>query len=93
MIENEQNKKLFERMVAVFEKRGLKTFAFEWQGTRVPRQIKFPEGSQRDVSYMRNGILIFNDKTSAVYGRLKDIYPKQPQRILVGYDSLTHQKE
>ena len=86
------NKSLVDRLIAQYQERGMDTFAFEWEGTRVPKTVTFPNGSEKTVQYMRDGIFLFTDRTDAVYGRLADIYPEQPQSVLVGYVPSMHQK-
>lgn len=85
MEEDQRNKALVERVTAQFKRMGMDAFIFDWEGTRVPDTIKFPDGSEKPVNYMRDGMLFFKDRTSAVYERLDDIFPRQPQSVLVGY--------
>ncbi len=86
------NKALVERLIAKYQERGMDTFAFEWEGTRIPRTVTFPSGLEKTVQYMRDGLFSFTDNTNAVYVRLADSYPKQPQSVLVAYDQTMHQK-
>ena len=86
------NKVLVERLMAQYQERGMDTFAFEWTGTRVPKTITFPSGLEKTVQYMSDGLFLFTDNTNAVYERLADVYPKQPQSVLVAYDPSMHQK-
>jgi hypothetical protein len=92
MVGDEQNKALRERLIAQYKRRGMEAFVFTWEGSRVPDKVIFPDGLEREVSYIRDGILLFRDNASAVYDRFDDIYPKQPQSIMVGFSSIKHSK-
>ena len=82
---DEMNKKL----KALLEMRpyGTATEAFlhTWRGTnRTPKSIRFPEGLEREVGYMHDGIITFRDgkASSATYERLLD-YPSELKAIVV----------
>ncbi len=86
------NKALVDLLITQYEARGMDAFIFEWNGTRTPEKVTFPDGQEKIVGYMRDGMLLFKDKSSAVYERLADIYPQQPQSVLIGYTPSMHQK-
>ncbi len=81
----DKNKTLIEKLKTSYMTNGMESFILEWNGTRVPEEVKFPEGVTRKVQYMRDGMLLFRDNTSAIYERLEDDFPKQPQSIIIGY--------
>lgn len=89
---DEKNKALVERLIDEYKKRGLNTFLFKWEGSRVPATVTFPDGIEKKVGYMRDGFISFADGTNAVYDRLED-YPCQPLSMYVGYDLSKHRKE
>ena len=92
MIGNEQNQKLIEHLMAQYQEKGMDTFAFEWTGTRVPQIVTFPNGLEKTVQYMRDGLFLFTDSTSAVYERLADTFPEQPQSVFIAYNPSMHRK-
>lgn len=56
------------------------SFEFEWEGPlRVPKIVTFPDGSSKEVGYMRDGSIIFQDETVGKYERIVDD-PKQPKQ-------------
>ena len=61
-------------------------FVHAWRdSSRVPRTITFPEGLERTVEYIRDGILTFNDNgLAATYERVLD-YPSETKAIVVYY--------
>ena len=49
-------------------------FTFEWTGTRVPKQVVFPDGSVETTQYMRDGLIMFISGKSAGYERIDPNY-------------------
>lgn len=75
---------LARTLLASFRKKGMTTFEYEWNGTRYPEIIKFPDGSERKICLMGHSVIAFEDKVLALYERLSED-PEKPQRIRVGY--------
>lgn len=44
-------------------------FTAKWEGKRTPVTVKFPDGTERQVNYMRDGIILFTDNFSCGYER------------------------
>ena len=64
-------------------------FLFEWKDqSRVPRTVKFPDGLERTVGYMRDGILVFAGGAGATYERVVDDLREPIQSIVVYYKIL-----
>lgn len=59
-------------------------FLVEWEGSdRVPKKITFPDGSERKVGYMRDGIMNFlNSNEFVSYERVLD-HPSPTKSIVV----------
>ncbi len=47
-------------------------FTVSWEGARVPKSIVLPDGSERKVSYMRDGICVLSGGVSATYTRISN---------------------
>jgi hypothetical protein len=87
LLGNEVNKALVDRLTNEYSCRGMEAFFFSWEGGRTPDTVTSPEGIEKKVGYMRDGLIFFKDGTQAVYDRIADDYPKQPQSIIVAYSS------
>lgn len=59
-------------------------FLYEWEGhSRVPKTIKFPDGLEKRVNYMRDGVMAFkNEEIMVTYERLLD-HPSKIKSIVV----------
>jgi len=59
----------------------------EWQGThRVPQQVTLETTAQtKQVEYMRDGIIVFTDYTTALYERVIDDPASPVQSIVLAY--------
>ncbi len=89
----EQNAELVERLTIEYKAEGIDTFVTEWTGSRVPKTVTFPNGLEKTVNHMRDGVLIFSDETTALYTRLQDVMPTSlPQSALIAYSPSMHQK-
>lgn len=47
-------------------------FTSKWEDKRTPVTVKFPDGTERRVSYMRDGLILFTDNFSCGYERKSD---------------------
>ncbi len=63
---------------------GTEAFFFEWEGTRVPRTVTFPDGTELKTGYMRDGILQF-DGFYATYERIRDVDNELTKSMVVYY--------
>ncbi len=79
------------RLTEEYKEQGMETFSFEWQGTKTPKKVTFPDGLEKEVAYMKDGLLMFQDHSTVIYERLSD-NPEKPQCILVGYKPTPHPK-
>ena len=49
------------------------SFNFAWvAGKRTPDTVILPDGTVKTVAYMRDGLILFTDNTSASYERMGD---------------------
>ncbi len=81
----EANNAKVEKLIKEYTLKGMDTFVFEWEGLRVPKTVTFPGNIEKEVGYMRDGLFTFKNGSNAVYERLDDIYPEQPQSVFVAY--------
>jgi len=93
MIGDSKNREIANKIAAEHLESGYESFQYEWQGSRVPESVSFPDGSKKETKYMRDGMINFKDGTDALYERIDDIYPKQPQSILIFYSKPNDIKE
>jgi hypothetical protein len=47
-------------------------FTWKWRGNRTPTNIKFPNGKETKVQYMRDGIILFDSGEQGSYIRTWD---------------------
>jgi len=60
------------------------SFDFEWDGQgRVPETVIFPDGSSKEVGYMRDGMINFQDGTVGTYERVIDDPGQSKQKIKI----------
>ena len=88
--DNPKGNELVKRLLAA-RPYGTATIAFycEWEDqSRVPKTVKFPDGLERKVGYMRDGILMFRDRFSAGYARVTDDLRQPVQSMVVYYKTL-----
>jgi hypothetical protein len=62
------------------------SFDFEWQGTRVPKTVTFPDGSVKESGYMRDGVMDFKDGTVVRYERVVDDLAQPNQKIRITFN-------
>lgn len=46
------------------------TFNFKWTDGHTPKEITFPDGSVGIVQYMRDGLILFTNRSGCEYTRL-----------------------
>lgn len=63
----------------------VKTIVFDWfwKGNRTPERVKFPNGKETKVQYMRKGKIIFESGESGTYSRYWDNEKTQERRIKI----------
>ena len=66
--------------------RGTTTFPVKWTGNRNPKTITTPSGKELTVQYMRDGFILFHDRTTGSYVRTLDNDETQERVIIVEYD-------
>lgn len=84
MDSKEINPRIHE-MLESLQNRGYDEFEFEWNGDRVPRIVNFPDGTKKEVQYMRDGILTFKDGSMATYERMVDDLSVEKQKIKITF--------
>lgn len=58
-------------------------FSWRWAGNRTPEFVIFPSGKKSKVSYMRDGIILFEDGNSGSYQRTWDDNKTQERAIII----------
>jgi len=65
------------------EQKKIIQFPWKWTGNRTPEFVIFPSNKKSKVSYMRDGIILFEDGNSGSYQRTWDDNRTQERTIII----------
>lgn len=83
MKENKMNK--YAKESKVVEKQTIQ-FPWKWTGNRIPEFVIFPSGKKTKVSYMRDGIILFESGESGEYARTWDNNKTKERAIIISLE-------